>query len=106
MEHEIHRTVINLKENPLTTDYMEICHEGRRFAGHGRSTYVKVVFYTYANAWGDHENVFYATTVENALKRYQTKKGKLTEDEMDDIDIIIACDENISHKALATKGEK
>ena len=106
MENLPTTTKIDLKENPLTTDYMEICHEGRRYAGHGPSTYVKVVFYTYANAWGDHENVFYATTVENALKRYQTKKGKLTEDEMDDIDTIIACDENISHKALATKGEK
>lgn len=100
-----HSTRVNLKENPLTTDYMEICHEGYHYIApkHPR---VKVVFYTYAHEWGDNENIFYATTVENALKRYQTKKGKLTEDEMDDIETIIACDDKISQKALKTKGEK
>lgn len=71
-------TTMILRENALTDDILRVADKGKCF---GRRDYkVQVVYYTYANAWGDHEHFFHAKTVENALERYERIKGKIDEE--------------------------
>lgn len=67
-----------LRENALTDDILRVADKGKCF---GRRDYkVQVVYYTYANEWGDHKHFFHAKTVGNALERYERIKGKIDEE--------------------------
>jgi hypothetical protein len=71
-----------LNQNALTDDTITVLEDGKcyKLPKHPR---VMVKYYTYANEWGDHEHVFFATTIENALKRYRA----LTKRAIDHIDV-------------------
>lgn len=75
----------NLHENPLTTDYVEIAEEGFIFKGG-----VKYVlhYYTYANEWGDKENIKKFKKLETLEKFYK----KLGRGDLED-DYSISCAE-------------
>lgn len=65
-----------IHENALTTDYIEKCKAGYYFKGHGGSTY-KLVYYTYANEWGDREHILYGRTLDAVLKKYDQLTKRL-----------------------------
>ena len=75
--------IVDIHENALTTDYIEKCKSGYRFSdGHG-SIY-KIVYYTYANEWGDRENVVFGRTLNAVMNKYQ-KATKRLDDEQPDL---------------------
>lgn len=72
-----------IHDNALTTDYVEKCEEGYCYKGHNGARY-KLVYYTYANEWGDNEHTIYGRTLDAVLSKY----GRLThrlDDEQPDI---------------------
>lgn len=85
---EAEKFTIRLYENPLTDDMMTVLNEGYAYKGHNRAS-VKIVWYSYANEWGDHEHELYARTIEGAIAKYQKVKGiKVDEDTLEDIEIL------------------
>ena len=74
--------IVDIHENALTTDYIEKCKSGFCFGG-GRGRY-KIVYYTYANEWGDRENVVYGRTLNAVMNKYQ-KATKRLDDEQPDL---------------------
>ena len=82
--------VIVLQEGALNDNELYIADPGKCF---GRRDYLfKVIYWTFANAWCNNKHVFYAKTLEAALKRYQRICGKLDEDT---IDTVYCCGYNI-----------
>lgn len=59
---------IILNELVLNDDTLHVAPEG--YAYKKRYPFM-VVYWTFANPWSDHKHVFFAKTVENALKRYK-----------------------------------
>ncbi len=67
-----------LHENPLTTDYVEIAPDGYQFKGG-----VKYIlhYFTYANEWGDRENIKRFKKIETLEKYYnKLNRGDLYDD--------------------------
>lgn len=59
---------IILNELVLNDDTLHVATEGHAY----KKRYpFMVVYWTFASAWSDRKHVFYAKTVENALKRYK-----------------------------------
>ena len=68
----------DLHENPLTTDYLEIAKDGYVFSGG-----VKYIlhYFTYANEWGDKENIRRFKKIETLEKFYnKLNRGNLEDD--------------------------
>jgi len=78
-----------LRERPLNDDTIFMAEPGKCFRR--RDYLVKVVYYRFANAWNDTKHVFYAQTLEAALKRYQRICGKLDDDTIDSVYCCAAC---------------
>ena len=65
----------DIHENALTTDYIEKCDEGMHYKGHNGSNYC-IVYYTYANCWGDTEHCVFGKSVESVLAKYHKLTGR------------------------------
>lgn len=70
----------SIHENALTDDYIEKCKEGYYFKGHNGASY-KLVYYTYANEWGDKEHAIYGKTLEAVLAKYGKATGRLDDEQ-------------------------
>ena len=77
---------IDIHENALTCDYIEACKAGYHFKGRNGARF-KIVYYTYANEWGDREHTIYARTIEAVLKKYHKATGRLYDKQGDDGDM-------------------
>lgn len=75
---------IDIHDNALTTDYVVRLADGYCYKGRNGARY-KIVYYTYANEWGDHEHSIYGRTLEAVLNRYNKLTGRL-HDVQDDED--------------------
>lgn len=68
----------DLHENPLTTDYVYIAKDGYAFSN---NTKYELHYYTYANEWGDRENVKRFKTYSTLEKFYnKLNRGDLEND--------------------------
>lgn len=73
---------IDIHENALTTDYVVRLADGYCYKGRNGARY-KLVYYTYANEWGDKDHSIYGRTLDAVLKKYQSLTGRLY-DKQDD----------------------
>ena len=77
-----HARKITIHENALTDDYIVICDAGYYFKGHQGASY-KLVYYTYANEWGDKEHAIFGRTLEAVLTKYNRATKRLKEQQED-----------------------
>lgn len=73
-----------LFQGVLNDDTIEICDEGKCFNLPKHPT-VRVTYWTYANEWSNRKHVFYACSVENAVKRYKRETKRVPEFEYLDL---------------------
>lgn len=74
--------IVDIHENVLTTDYIEKCKSGYVF-GDGHGSKYKIVYYTYANEWGDKENVIFGRTLNAVMTKYQKATRRLNDEQPD-----------------------
>ncbi len=79
-----HTLVIN--EGVLNDDKLLVAENGKCF-GNNRKYKFCINYWTYCNEWCNRQHVFYATTPENALKRYM-RETKHHIDENDFFDLV------------------
>lgn len=78
-ETKAHALVIN--EGALNDDELLVAVKGYHF-GRNRKWVYAVRYWTYANEWCNHEHIFYAESVENALKRYEKETKREVDEDM------------------------
>lgn len=67
---------MTIHENALTEDSVVKCADGFYFKNHNGARYM-LIYYTYANEWGDKANRIYGKTLDAVLKKYQKLTGRL-----------------------------
>ncbi len=72
-----------INEGALNYDTLYVAEEGKVFKG-GFKFAVK--FFTFSNEWCDHVQLFYAKTLENALKRYKRETKRPVPDDFEYIE--------------------
>lgn len=66
----MYKNNILLHQNPLTDDAVLELEQGYYYKNHNKST-VKLVYYTYANEWGDKEHVKFFKSIDTAIEWYK-----------------------------------
>lgn len=64
------RATITLYEGVLNDDRMEVLKPNLCYGGHNRAT-CRIVYYTFANEWANHEHARYFQTIEKAIEWYE-----------------------------------
>jgi hypothetical protein len=81
MNNETKASTLVINEGALNDDELLVAVKGYHF-GRNRKWVYAVRYWTYANSWCNHEHVFYAESVENALKRYEKETGREVDEDM------------------------
>lgn len=68
-----------INEGALNDDELLVVGKGYHF-GNNRNWVYCVRYWTYANEWCNHEHVFYAKTLDNAIKRYKRETKREVSD--------------------------
>ena len=93
-QHNIMAHTLVINEGVLNDDELLIAENGKCFNHNPKYKYA-VRYWTYANEWCNHPHVFYATTPENALKRYKRETKLRIENEID----LLSCAHSLSTEA-------
>lgn len=85
---------LTINEGVLNDDVLLIAENGKCFGNNPRNKFA-VRYWVYANEWCNQRHVFYATTPENALKRYKRKTKRAVENQTD----LLACAYDLATQA-------
>lgn len=80
MNNETKASALVINEGVLNDDELLVAAEGCHF-GRNRKWVYAVRYWTYASAWSNREHVFYAKTLDNALRRYMKETGREVSEE-------------------------
>ena len=81
MNNETKASALVINEGVLNDDELLVAAKGCHF-GRNRKWVYAVRYWTYTNPWCNHEHVFYAESVENALRRYEKETGREVDEDM------------------------
>lgn len=76
-----------LFEGALNDDELYAANDelGYHFENNGKLYKFRVVYWTFANTWGNHMHMFHSNSLEAALNRYQRETHRLTDDVRDSV---------------------
>lgn len=81
MNKETESVTLLINEGVLNDDVLLVAAKGCHF-GNNRNWVYAVRYWTYASPWRNREHVFYAESVENALKRYMKETRREVDEDM------------------------
>lgn len=81
-----------LRVGVLNDDTISMADDGYKFVNRHASGKFLVTYWTYANAWCNTKHQFVSKSLENAIKRYEKIRGKLSEEEKDSVINAMWCD--------------
>lgn len=87
MDTETKAMTLVINEGVLNDDELLVAAKGRHF-GNNRTWVYAVRYWTYANEWCNHDHIFYAKSLDNAVKRYKKETGReVTEETYDSLSV-------------------